>query len=282
MKGIIVAAGYGTRFLPVTKTLPKEMLPLVNKPAVSFVVDEFIESGIREIIIITSRRKKALEDYFDREAELESVFTRENSEKKLSLIRPPEADVVFIRQQEMRGTGHALLQAKPYIGDEPAVVAYPDDIHFGSPPLAAQLISVWKETSCSVLATIHDPENINAYAAVDIAEDGLHVQGLVEKPPKGTEPSHEASIGRYLYTPDFFRELEEGWKIHQKEGTGEYYHVYPLTKQLERNGVVYKRIEGKRYDTGTPEGFLTALGAYCGDIPEFRDALLAGLKEMNS
>lgn len=282
MKGIIVAAGYGTRFLPATKTLPKEMLPLVNKPAVSFVADEFIQSGIREIIIITSRRKKALEDYFDREAELESVFTRENSEKKLSLIKPPDAEIVFIRQQEMRGTGHALLQAKPYIGDEPVVVAYPDDIHFGTPPLAAQLISVWEKTSCSVLATIHDPENINAYAAVDIAEDGLHVRGLVEKPPKGTEPSHEASIGRYLYTPDFFRELEEGWKIHQREGTGEYYHVYPLTKQMERNGVVYKRIEGDRYDTGTPEGFLTALGAYCRNIPEYRDALQAGLTQKNT
>ncbi len=273
MKGIIVAAGYGTRFLPVTKTIPKEMLPLVNKPAISFITEEFTASGIRDIIVITSRRKKALEDYFDREAELESVFKREEKHEKLEKIRPPEADFVFIRQQEMRGTGHALLQAKPYIGNEPVVVAYPDDIHFGTPPLAQQLITMWEKTSCSVLATIHDPVNIHAYAAVDIAEDGLHVKDLVEKPPRGSEPSNEASIGRYLYTPDYFDFLEEGWRIHQREGEGEYYHVYPLNRQMERNGVVYKRIDGARYDTGTPEGFLKALAAYCGTIPEYQSVL---------
>lgn len=131
MKGLIIAAGYGTRFLPVTKTVPKEMLPLINKPSIDFIVEEFIASGIREILIITSRRKKVMDDYFDREIELESVFEREGKTDKLEAVKPHEAEIFFKRQTEMKGTGHALLQAKAFIGDNPFVVAYPDDLHFG-------------------------------------------------------------------------------------------------------------------------------------------------------
>ncbi|HOX91354.1 MAG TPA: sugar phosphate nucleotidyltransferase, partial [Spirochaetales bacterium] len=133
MKGIIVAAGYGTRFLPATKTVAKELLPLVTKPAISFVVDEFVASGISDIIIITSRRKKPLDDYFDRDIELEELFTREGKRDKLALIAPPPVRVSFVRQRVMMGTGHALLQAASLIGDGPCVVAYPDDLHFGMP-----------------------------------------------------------------------------------------------------------------------------------------------------
>ncbi|MCX7829349.1 MAG: sugar phosphate nucleotidyltransferase, partial [Thermanaerothrix sp.] len=205
MKGIIVAAGYGTRFLPVTKTIPKEMLPLINVPSIAFIVDEFVKSGIEDIIIITSRRKKVMEDYFDREVELEAVFEQEGKTDRLRWIKPPaEVRIVFIRQQYMLGTGHALLQVRPFIGDEPCVVAYPDDLHVGEPPLAAQLIEGWRETGCSVMATVYEPGDVSRYGVLDIATDGEHVRAIVEKPNRGTEPSHEVSIGRYLYTPEFF------------------------------------------------------------------------------
>ncbi len=140
MKGVIVTAGYGTRFLPVTKTIPKEMLPLVTRPSIDFIVEEFVASGITEILFITSRRKKSLEDYFDHERELEAVFEAAGDMKKLQAIAPTKATCYFVRQPEMRGTGHALLLARSFVGAEPFVVAYPDDLHFGSPPLARQLI----------------------------------------------------------------------------------------------------------------------------------------------
>ena len=216
IKGLIVAAGYGTRFLPFSKTVPKELIPLIDRPALDFIIEEFVRSGITEIIIITSRRKKALEDYLDRELELEQIFNREQAQAKLSKISPPKLKVCYVRQQEMRGTGHALLQAAPFIGDAPVVVAYADDIHFGEKALAAQLIESYRETGCSVLATIHDHPEINNYAAIKIAEDGLHVTDIVEKPAPGTEPSREASIGRYLYTPDYFDFLQEGWERHDQ------------------------------------------------------------------
>ena len=134
MKGVIIAAGYGTRFLPVTKTVPKELLPVGTKPSIAYIVDEFLASGIDEIVVVSSRRKKALEDYFDREIELEEIFRREGRADKLALIARCRAKISFVRQTEMRGTGHALLQAKPFLGGEPCVVAYPDDLHVGIPP----------------------------------------------------------------------------------------------------------------------------------------------------
>jgi UTP--glucose-1-phosphate uridylyltransferase len=204
MKGIIVAAGYGTRFLPVTKTIPKEMIPLVTVPSIQFIVDEFVGAGITDIVIISSRRKKVLEDYFDREIELESVFGQEGKAASLERIAPPKANIAFVRQQKMMGTGHALLQVKNWIGQDACVVAYPDDLHFGKEPLASQLVRKYNETGCSVLATITEPGDVSRYGVLSIADDGLHVNGIVEKPRTGTEPSHEVSIGRYLYTPEFF------------------------------------------------------------------------------
>ncbi|MBF9018853.1 MULTISPECIES: UTP--glucose-1-phosphate uridylyltransferase [unclassified Oceanispirochaeta] len=267
MKGIIVAAGYGTRFLPVTKTIPKEMLPLINKPSISFIIEEFIQSGIKDIIIISSRRKKVLEDFFDREIELESVFKKEGATAKLESITPGNARFAFIRQMEMMGTGHALLQAAPLIGDEPVVVAYPDDIHMGDKPLSAQLIDCYKETGCSVLATIHNPPNLERYGVLDLAEDKLHVKGMIEKPAAGQEPSKEVSIGRYLYTPEFFKYLEEGWEKHTG---GEYYHLYALQKLMDQGKVIYKETEGERLDTGEPSGFLRATLRYAMQDPELR------------
>lgn len=271
MKGVIVAAGYGTRFLPVTKTVPKEMLPLIDRPSIDFVIEEFVSSGIDEILIISSRRKKALEDYLDREMELEAVFAEQRAEEKLAKIVPTSAKVFFVRQQRMRGTGHALLAARPFVGHEPFVVAYPDDLHFGDPPLAKQLIDVYERTGCTVLATLHDPPDLNRYAALALAEDEFHVTGIVEKPAPGTEPSREASIGRFLYSDGFLDALAEGWERHT--GDGEYFHVYGLERQIERQQVVHCRFSGERLDTGAPAGYLRALVRYASTIPEYRDTL---------
>ncbi len=271
MKGVIVAAGYGTRFLPVTKTVPKEMLPLVNIPSISFIVDEFVKSGIRDIIIISSRRKKVLEDYFDREVELEGVFEKEGKADKLKAIDVP-ADVrfAFVRQQRMMGTGHALLQIRGLVGSEPCVVAYPDDLHIGQTPLAAQLIDAWKETGCSVMASVLETGDVSRYGVLDIAPDGKRVKAIVEKPAKGTEPSKEVSIGRYLYTSEFFDYLEEGWKAHSG---GEYYHIYALNKLMAAGKVVYKRLSGTRLDTGEPEGYLDAVLRYADTVPSLRKVI---------
>ncbi len=265
MKGIIVAAGYGTRFLPVTKTIPKEMIPLINVPSIQFIVDEFVNSGITDIVIITSRRKKVLEDYFDREIELETVFEREGKTKQLGIIAPQKANIVFVRQQKMMGTGHALLQVKNWIGSDVCVVAYPDDLHIGKVPLAAQLEKAYRETGCSVMASITEPGDVSRYGVLSIAKDGRHVSGIVEKPHPGTEPSHEVSIGRYLYTPEFFSLLEEGWFLHldaaekADRAPGEYFHIYALNKLMEAGKVVFCPTEGERLDTGEPAGYLDAV-----------------------
>jgi len=275
VKGLILAAGYGTRFLPVTKTVPKEMLPLLDKPSIAFIIEEFLASGIFEILIITSRRKKVLEDYLDREIELESVFKAEGAEEKLKKIKPYKAKIYFVRQQEMLGTGHALLQAKSLLEGQPFVVAYPDDLHFGPTPLTKQLIDTYRETDCSVLATLHDPPEINRYGVLKIASDNLHVEDIVEKPAPGKEPSREASIGRYLYSYELFKLLEDGWDLHRG---GEYYHTYALKQLMMQGKVVYKRTEGERLDTGTPEGYLRAILRYAGERPEMRKVIAEEIK----
>ncbi len=267
MKGVILAAGYGTRFLPVTKTIPKEMLPLINKPAIDFIIEEFLASGIEDILVITSRRKKALEDYLDREMEMEYIFEKENARDKLKNISPPRARFFFIRQQEMHGTGHALMLARPFTGNEPFIVAYPDDLHLGHKPLAAQLIETYEQTGCTVLATIYDPPNIERYGTIAIAADNLHVTDIVEKAPREEAPSLETSIGRFLYTPEIFHYLEKGWQEHKE---GEYFHTGAVRALAGAGKVVFKRIEGERLDTGAPEGFLETLLKYASTIPELK------------
>jgi UTP--glucose-1-phosphate uridylyltransferase len=269
VKGVILAAGYGTRFLPVTKTIPKEMLPLIDKPSIDFIIQEFLQSGIREILVVTSRRKKALEDYLDREIELEGIFRAEGAQDKMDTIRPPEARFFFVRQQQMLGTGHALLAARPFVGEEPFVVAYPDDLHIGATPLSRQLIDTYERTGCSVLSTVYDPPEIHRYGTIAIADDGLHVTSLVEKAPPGTEPSKDASLGRFLYTPDLFPALEAGWKRHDPAG-GEYFHTAAVNELAARGKVVFTRWAGQRLDTGKPDGFFRSILQYAQTVPELK------------
>ena len=284
MKAVILAAGYGTRFLPATKTVPKELLPLIDKPAIAFIVDELVAAGVHRILIVSSRRKKALEDYFDHEVELESVFAAEGAERKRELIEPPEATVMFVRQQRMRGTGHALLQAEAFVGDEPFIVAYPDDLFIGARLPAAELVERYQQTGCSVLGTMHDPPELERYGVLQLDDDGEHVRDIVEKPVPGEAPSREASVGRYLYTPDIFKHLRSGWTHHlEEEGTDttlEYFHTYALQRQMERNGVVYARCSAERLDTGSPTGYLQAIVRYASRDPRYRETLLAELARL--
>jgi len=272
IKGVIVAAGYGSRFLPVTKTVPKEMLPLIDRPAIDFIVGEMIEAGIRDILIITSRRKKTLEDYFDREVELEGVFTREGKADKLARIRPPEANILFARQQEMLGTGHALLPAEPFTGDHPFVVAYPDDIVLAETPLSAQLIAAHRQTGGQVLAVkdLGDAD-VSRYGVVEPAGPGnpCKVARLVEKPPAGAEPSKLVSYGRYLFLPTLFDELRRDLEDH--EG-GELYHVDAINRMAAAGTVHALDFEGERLDTGEPMGYLEACCRYALTRPDMADS----------
>lgn len=275
MKGVIIAAGYGTRFLPGTKTIPKEMFPLVDTPAIQLIVDEFIASGIKDILIVTSRRKKSLEDFFDREVELETVFSNENADSKLSLIAPAKANIFFSRQMEMKGTGQAILQCKPFVGNEPFVVAYPDDIVFADTPLAAQLISVYDATGCSVLAAQKIDGDVSRYGVLDCKEKNgiLRVSGIVEKPAVGTEPSHTISIGRYLFTPELFPLLEEDYK---KYSGGEFYHIGAINGLSKAGKMCALCFDGQRIDVGDKLGYIEGIIRYA----LTRDDLKAGTMEI--
>ena len=239
-------------------------------PSIAFIVDEFVASGIRDVIIITSRRKKALEDYFDREIELETVFAREGKKDKLAMVGASEARIAFVRQVEMKGTGHALLQVRNLIGGEPCIVAYPDDIVLGDVPLSRQLIGVYEKTGKCVLATILESGDVSRYGVVDPDEDGVGVRGFVEKPAPGKEPSHEVSIGRYLYTPEFFDWIAEGWARHT---VGEYFHTYALDKMIQAGKMAFVRTLGTRLDTGDPAGYLEAILRNAAQDPALKPTL---------
>jgi len=284
MKGIILTAGYGTRFLPITKTIPKEMLPLGTRPALDYVIQEYLDSGITDILIINSRRKKVLEDYFDREPELEAVFEREGKAANIARITPPKAQLYFVRQQSMEGTGAAVMLAREFAGDDPCVLAFPDDLHFGPTPLARQLLDVHAATGHSVLALEERPEgeDISRYGVAGVVPGSrpLQVTGLVEKPAPGTEASRFISIGRYLITPEIFALLADERRLH---AGGEFY----LTSAFHRvaglgrlSGCVYA---GERLDTGEPLGYYQAMvrfilndPALAGDFRAFLAAELAG------
>lgn len=248
VKGVILAAGYGSRFLPVTRVVPKELLPVVDRPALDLVVEELADAGIEDVLVVTSRRKKALEDWFDRDPELEATFGRER-------LGYPRVRATFVRQAEMKGTGHALLLAKAFAGADPVVVAYPDDL-FGPPNCAAQLVEAWRRTACTVLSAGDlSGRDVSRYGVLDAVEEPggvLRVRGIVEKPRAGTEPSHLVSWGRYLYTPDVFEELERGLAAH---GGGEYYATDAISA-LAARGRVVAVVSGERYDTGERLGYL--------------------------
>ncbi|MDH4225114.1 MAG: UTP--glucose-1-phosphate uridylyltransferase [Deltaproteobacteria bacterium] len=282
MKGVILAAGYGTRFLPATKTIPKEMFPLVDTPVVELIIKEMTDAGINDILVVTSRRKKPLEDYFDREVELEVTFTGEGVVEKLRLIDPVDANVFFIRQKHMAGTGDALLLTEPFVGDSPFVVAYPDDILINGPSLSGQLIEVYQKTGCTVLAVQDFPQgDISRYGVVDTGppKGGVeYVKKVVEKPPMGTEPSRLVTYGRYLYSPEIFSALKE--EQSRFIGDHEFTQTDAINLLAAQDKVVVKRFDGHLLDVGSPNGYMQAVVEYGLSRPDLRPGLLPFLREI--
>ncbi len=285
-KAVIPAAGLGVRFLPATKAQPKEMLPVIDKPSIQYIVEEVIESGIDEILIITGRNKQAMEDHFDKSLELE-VRLKETG--KASLLKMVEeisrlAYVCFVRQKEPLGLGHAVSCARRFIGDEPFAVLLGDDIIRGDTPCLKQMISLYQEVQSSVIAVMEVPEkDVSKYGILDAAEErkGVYrIKDLVEKPPLEQAPSRLAIMGRYIIEPGIFPVLAEA-----KPGAGGEIQLTDALKVLCREQPMYGlAFEGRRYDVGDKLGYLQATVEFAlarPDLaPEFRTYLKSICKEL--
>ncbi len=281
MKGVILAAGYATRFLPASKTIPKEMFPLIDRPAIDFIVQEMVDSGIQDILLVSSRRKKVMEDYFDREVELTSAFSQSNEFEKLEVIKPIEANIFTLRQQHMMGTGNALMLVEPFVDKEPFVVAYPDDIVLGEKPLSKQLIETWEKTGNTVLSVQElEEDQLWRYGVIDPDGDGniMNVKKMVEKPEHGTAPSRFVSFGRYLYTPELFDALRTSDKSHSSKS--EFTQTEAINHMAALGKVSAVKFEGTRYDLGEPLGFLTSAMQIGLQRSEFKDTLLDEMRRL--
>ena len=263
-KAVFPAAGLGTRFLPATKAQPKEMLVLVDKPVIQYGVEEAVESGVHNIIIVTGRGKNAIEDHFDVAVELESFLEQRGKTAQLEEIRKITApiNVAYVRQGEPLGLGHAVLVTRSLVGDEPFAVILGDDVIDADPPALRQMIDVYERVGGPVLAVERvAPEDVSSYGIVAIDESEqlgrgvFRVKDLVEKPQREDAPSNLAIIGRYILTPDIFDALEET----SRDGTGEIQLTNGLRRLLRKRPVYVYEIEGVRHDTGNKLGFLKAI-----------------------
>ena len=260
-KAVIPAAGLGTRFLPATKAQPKEMLPIVDKPTLQYIIEEAVASGIEEILIITGRSKKCIEDHFDKSVELELELEKSGKEEMLKMVRDISdmVDIHFIRQKEPKGLGHAISCAKTFVGNEPFAVLLGDDIVYNEgKPCLKQLIDCYDEYKTSVLGVqTVAAKDVNKYGIVNgihIEDRVYKVKGLVEKPAVEEAPSNVAILGRYIITPQIFKILEE-----TKPGKGGEIQLTDALKTLVENEAMYAyNFNGRRYDVGDKLGFLQA------------------------
>ena len=262
-KAIITAAGLGTRFLPATKAMPKEMLPLVDKPAIQYSVEEAIASGIEEVIMVTGGGKRAIVDHFDRSLELEHYLHERGRSDLLAILAQVDAigdkvDITYIQQREPRGLGHAVWTARRLVGDEPCATLLPDDVILGAEPCLRQLISAYRETGATVLAARRVPkEQVSRYGiiATGSSQGPLHeVIDVVEKPKYEDAPSDLASLGRYVLLPAVFEELGR-----TEPGAGdEIQLIDAIRRTLKTSRVVALEFEGDYYDLGTVAGYLKA------------------------
>ena len=281
MKGVILAAGYATRFLPASKTIPKEMFPLIDRPAIDFIVQEMADSGIQDILLVSSRRKKVMEDYFDREVELSSAFSKTNEFEKLEVIKPIEVNIFTLRQQHMMGTGNALMLVEPFVENDPFVVAYPDDIVLGEKPLSKQLIETWEKTGSTVLAVkLMQEDQLSRYGVIEPENSGkiMKVKKMVEKPKQGTAPSRFVSFGRYLYTSALFDALKTSDQNHSH--SGEFTQTEAINYLAAKGMVSALEFEGTRYDLGEPLGFLTSAMQIGLERPEYKKSLLDEMRRL--
>ena len=260
-KALIPAAGLGTRFLPATKSMPKEMLPIIDTPVIQYVVEEAIASGIEDIIIITGRGKRAIEDYFDDSPELEMHLAKKHNIELLKLVRDVSSlvDIHYIRQKEPNGLGDAVLRAENHIGDEPFAVLLGDDIIVNDKPCTAQLIENFEKYGRSTLAVENVPyEKLSSYGIIKgkPLENSLYIlEDIVEKPSPETAPSNMGAIGRYVFTPEIFDCIKEAGT-----GVGSEIQLTDGIKLLSKSQMIYAcRFKGKRYDTGDKLGYVKAI-----------------------
>ena len=278
-KAVFPAAGLGTRFLPATKASPKEMLPLVDKPLIQYVVEEAVASGIESIIIVTGRGKSAIEDHFDVSFELEALLRERGKEEDLRLVREISemARVSYVRQREALGLGHAVLQARDWVGEEPFAVMLSDDIIDSRTPALRQLIDVYEKYDAPVVATMQvEGEAISRFGALDVDEvaDGIYrIKDMIEKPPLSAAPSDLAIIGRYVLTPDIFDEIDAT----TPGAIGEIQITDAMRALSKKRDFYAVRFEGTRYDAGDKLGFLIATVEYALKhselAPDFRSYL---------
>ena len=257
-KAVIPAAGWGTRFLPASKAVPKEALPILDTPVIQYAVEEAVASGIEHIVLVTSQNKRALEDYFDRNFELESILEAKGDESRAKKVRALAslAEISSIRQQEQLGLGHAVLTAKNVVGNEPFAVILPDDVFDAKVPVVRQLLDVFERHGGSVVAvnTVSD-EDVSRYGTIDgeRLDDGAYkLSRLVEKPPLSEAPSRLAIAGRYVFTPEIFAKLER-----TKPGAiGEIQLTDGMNALAQDQGFYALEYEGEYLDAGTPLGMV--------------------------
>lgn len=279
-KAVIPAAGLGTRFLPATKATPKEMLPIVDKPTIQYIVEEALAAGIEDILVITGRSKRAIEDHFDRSIELEMNLKEHGKEKELEVVRKiSDIRIHYIRQKEPRGLGHAILCAQQFIGDEPFAVLLGDDVVDAKVPALKQLIDVYEKTGSSVLGVQEVPlEKVYSYGIVaSHATDEprtFTVSDMVEKPAVEDAPSRLAVLGRYVINPEIFAILEK-----TEPGRGGEIQLTDALKVLAEQQTMYAyNFEGRRYDVGDKQGFLEATVEMALKRPDLRDKFLTYLQ----
>lgn len=284
-KAVIPVAGLGTRFLPATKATPKEMLPVVDKPAIQYVVEEATEAGLRDVVMITGRNKRPLEDHFDRVDGLEDALAKKGDDKKLAAVQHSTdlADIHYVRQGDPKGLGHAVLKGRQHVGNEPFAVLLGDDLIDERNPILPKMIEVAEKTGGSVVALMEVPrEAIHLYgcAAVETTSDDevVKINNLVEKPTTEDAPSNLAVIGRYVLAPEVFDVLET-----TKPGRGNEIQLTDALQELAGNadgngvyGVVFK---GARYDTGDKLDYLKAVMQIACDREDLGDDLKAWLRE---
>lgn len=279
MKAVIPAAGFGTRFLPATKAQPKEMLPVFDKPTIQYVIEEAVASGIDDIIIITGRNKRSIEDHFDKSFELEYTLQNAGKTDYLKQVRDITdlADICYIRQKEQKGLGDAIYCAKKHIGDEPFAVMLGDTITKGQVPCTKQLIDVYNKYGASAIAVEEVPwEKVERYGIIkgeEIEQNVYKIDKLVEKPLKDHAPSNLAIMGRYVLTADIFDKLEE-----TKPGVG---GEIQLTDALSKLDAIYGDVfNGKTYDIGNRLDWLKTSIEFALDDPNSKDDLISYLKDI--
>ncbi len=278
-KAVIPVAGLGTRFLPFTKTSPKEMLPIINRPTIDYIVDEAVKSGIKEIIFITSSTKTSIIDYFDRNLDLERQLRKKGKDVQADELQKLSGmiKIIAVRQTDAKGLGHAVLQAKSIVGNEPFALLLGDDVIYNpKKPALGQLIELAEKEQASVLGVGEVPmENVSSYGVVDPAEDiddrTFLLKGVVEKPTQAAAPSNLSIMGRYILTPKIFEFLEER---NVDEATNEIQITDSILKLINTQKVYAYKFNGIRYDMGSKEGFIKANIEYAMRDPELKETVL--------